>query len=389
MSTAQVKPLSAHVMIDARYLQPKTSGIGRYTEHLIRQLITLDPSLKLTLITHPSQPRPISHPSLSYQTYDAAPNSLRTRFVMAKRLDFAGVDLFHSPFNLLPANLPVPAVFTLHDIMWLINPSYCTDSLWRKLILGGFYQHVIPRSAHEAKRLMTVSHASKDEIERFFPHQRGKVHVTYNGLDPFFSPVPEDEAWAQLGAYLPPKSRFVLVVGQGSPYKNHDGALAGFLEAFGDDPDVYFVLIRRFSRGPAKRLEHLLTDPRLKGRVVRLQYVSGEELKAFFSVASVFLFPSLYEGFGLPALEAMACGAPVLGSNVGAVAEVCGDAALTVPPRDAAQMGAALKRLVYDEALRATMRAKGAAHAASFTWQRCALEAHRAYSLALGRSVEA
>lgn len=380
-----LSPLHARVMIDARYLQAKTSGIGRYTEHLIKALLSLDETLHLKLVTHPSNPTPITHERVSHQTYNAAPNSLRTRFAMSSALELDDIDLFHSPFNLLPANLRVPAVFTLHDIMWLIDAGYCTDSLWRKIILGGFYKHVIPRSVSEAAQIMTVSDTSRQAIEEYFPKAKGRVHVTYNGLDPSFAPLPDEQAWALLAPYLEPGQRFVLVVGQGSPYKNHDGALAGFLEAFGDDPDVKFVLIRRFSRGPAHRLHALMADPRLEGRIIHLSYVSHQELMAFFSVASIFLFPSLYEGFGLPALEAMACGTPVVSSDIGAPAEICQDAALCVPPRDAQAMGQALKRLMDDDALRETMRAKGLAHAATFTWERCALAAHHAYALALGR----
>ena len=141
-------------------------------------------------------------------------------------------------------------MFTLHDIMWLLDPSYCTDSALRRLIQGTFYGELIPRSVEQATRIMTVSDHSRQAIEERFPEVAGRVHVTYNGLDPFFYPVPEDEAWAEISALVPPRRRFVLVVGQGSPYKNHAGALAGFLEAFRHDPQVYFVLVRRFERAP-------------------------------------------------------------------------------------------------------------------------------------------
>ena len=372
------------VMIDARYIQSQTSGIGRYTEHLIRNLLEIDENLRIRLVTHPSRPTPIEHERIHCQTFNAAPNSLRTRFRLARSVDYGDAQMFHSPFNILPRGLPIPGVFTLHDIMWLIDPNYCTDSRWRKLVTGSFYKRFIPESVDEAKRILTVSHHSKEEIEGFFPHRRGDVFVTYNGVDPFFQPMNEDEIKKALRGLIPANRPFVLVVGQGSPYKNHAGALGGFIEAFEDDPDVLFVIVRRFQRGPAHEYEKLAAHPTMKNRLIHLQHVSGDALRALYSGAAAFLFPSLYEGFGLPALEAMACGTAVVTSNFGAPAEVCGDGAVKVDPRNREEIGQALTRLINDEAYRESVVQAGKKRAATFTWQQTAEQA-----LAVYRSVVA
>lgn len=376
--------LDATVMIDARYICEHTSGIGRYTQNLVDELLRLDPSLRLKLVTDPSRPDAglEDHPDfgrVTTQTYPAAPNSLRTRFRLAAKLDTRDVDFFHSPFNILPAGLETPAMFTLHDIMWLLDVNFCTDSWWRKLVTGTFYQTLIPESVEEAKHIMTVSHHSRMEIEEYFPQMKGRVHVSYNGVDPFFHPVELDDAWSHISKWLPERARFVLVVGQGSPYKNHAGALGGFLEAFGDDPDVYFVLVRRLTRGPAAELHDLMAHPALKDRVIHLEHVSGEELRALYTAAHVFLFPSFYEGFGLPALEAMACGTPVVSSNVGAPSEVGGDAAIKVDPNDRTRIGEGLRTLFDDDELWSERREAGLERAGEFTWARCALQTHQVY----------
>jgi glycosyltransferase involved in cell wall biosynthesis len=373
----------ATVMIDARYISEHSSGIGRYTENLIEQLLELDSGMTLKLITHPSRPRPVESPRVSCQTYSAAPNSLRTRFVMASAVDTSGVDLFHSPFNILPARLDLPCIFTLHDIMWLLDTSYCTDSWWRKLVTGTFYKQLIPRSVDGADRVLTVSHHSRRSIEEFFPQMQGRVHVTYNGVDPFFRPTPPEEGWPLLSKWLTPGSRFVLVVGQGSPYKNHAGALAGFIEAFRHDPQVYFVLVRRLTRGPASRLRQLMADPDVASRIIHLDYVSGDQLRALYSLAHAFLFPSLYEGFGLPALEAMSCGTPVVTSDRGAPAEVAGPAALCADPESPADIADKLRRLFDDDELWHTQRERGLEHARTFTWRRCAKDTLAAYRTVL------
>ncbi len=366
-------------MIDARYLDAHSSGIGRYTRYLVEELLKLDEDLRLRLITAADNPRPVEHARVACEVFRAEPNSLRTRFALSRMVDFSGVDLFHSPFNILPANLPVPAAFTLHDIMWLLDANFCTDSRWRKVVTGTFYKQFIPRSVAQAERIFTVSEHSKQAIEAYFPETEGRVHVTYNGLDPFFAPVAQAQGWPLLREHLPEGSRFVLVVGQGSPYKNHAGALAGFLEAFRDRKDVYFVLVRRLSRGPAERLHGLMADPALAGRIVHLEHISGEALRALYSLATVFLFPSLYEGFGLPALEAMACGTPVVTSNTGAPAEVAGQAAVLVDPRDERAIGRALTRLFDDPAHHAHHQAAGLARAQEFSWQRTAQDTLAVY----------
>lgn len=377
------EPLDARIVLDARYICDHTSGIGRYTENLIRELLALDPDLRLSLITDPGKPRADldDHSEIervAFQTYPAEPNSLRTRFRMASALDLEG-DFFHSPFNILPGGLDMPSVFTLHDIMWLLDVNYCTDSWWRKIVTGTFYQQLIPRSVEEASHIMTVSHTSREAIEDYFPRMKGRVHVSYNGVDPFFSPVEHEEAWDRIDKWVPREKRFVLVVGQGSPYKNHAGAIGGFLEAFGDDPDVHFVIVRRLSRGPATEFHQLMDHPSIRDRTLQLEHVSGQELLALYSAAHAFLFPSFYEGFGLPALEAMACGTPVVTANVGAPDEIGGDAAVKVDPHDRTSIAEGLRSLFDDDDFWAERRKAGLERAAEFTWARCARQTHEVY----------
>ncbi len=374
-------------MLDARYVQSQTSGIGRYTEHLIENLLDLDENLRIRLITHPSRPRPFDSPRVDCQTYSPEPNSIRTRYQLKKKIDFSGVELFHSPFNILPHDLPVQSLFTLHDIMWLINSGYCTDSKWRKVVTGSFYKKFIPDSVSDAAAILTVSHHSKTAIEEYFPGIKGKISVTYNGVDPVFKPVPQEETDRLLRNIIPRDKKFVLVVGQGSPYKNHAGALGGFLDAFGDDPEVVFVLVRRFQRGPASEFEKLRNDPRLHNRFIHLEHVQFDVLLALYSAAHVFLFPSFYEGFGLPALEAMACGTPVVTSDRGALKEVGGDGSIQVNPESREEIATALRRLYTDDTHYHEMCEKGLKRASNFTWRRTAQQALAAYNAILNSDV--
>lgn len=374
------------VMLDARYVGAEDSGIGRYTQELARWLPRLDPTLRLELLCDPARPDANlgpDAPGLGFQSYPAPPNSLRTRFALARAVDLRGAQLYHAPFNILPRGLAVPRLFTLHDIMWLRDVGLCTDVWWRQRVTGTFYRTLIPRAAAEARRILTVSEHSRADIEARFPAARGRVSVTYNGVDPRFTPMAPEDAWQLAAKHLPRGAPFVLVVGQGAPYKNHPRAAAAFLEAFASTPDVRLVLVRRLSRSTDDALGRTLAHPSLRGRVHALPHIDVDTLRALYSLAQTFLFPSLYEGFGLPALEAMACGAPVVTSDVGAPAEVCGPAALTVNPLDVSAIAEGLRRVHEDTALRADLRARGLAHAATFTWERCARQTLAAYRQAL------
>lgn len=375
----------ATVMIDARYLYGQIKGIGRYTEHLVRHLLEVDDTIHLRLVTHPDRPEPVEHDRVTCQTFSALPTSLSTRFLLSKHVDFTGVDLFHSPFSILPADLPVPAVATLHDLMWVIDPSFFTSQMLRRIVTGTFYRTFIPRSVREAAAILTISEFSRQEIAEEYPDTEKRIDVTYNGVDPFFHPVRPERGWPTISDLVAPKSQFVFLIGQGSPYKNHARAVRGFLDAFANDPQVYLVLVRRPKGQPDDELEALLADPRLNSRVIRRDYVSGDQLRALYSLATAFVFPSLYEGFGLPALEAMACGTAVVTSDRGATKEICADGAVLVDPTEPEAIGAALRRLFDDDDHLADMERRAGARARDFRWQVCARRTIDVYNRLLDR----
>jgi glycosyltransferase involved in cell wall biosynthesis len=386
MATARPAPEStaefhtpARVAIDARYLNGKSSGIGRYTENLVRQLLELDDALKIHLITTSEQPDPVPHARVTTQTFPGAPNGPITRLVLGRWIDWSDIDLFHSPFNSLPGGVPVPEVYTLHDIMWLFDPDLCMPPGIGQFFSKWYYRLVMPRSVAEAEHVFTVSKASRDTILERFPEKEGRVHVSYNAVDPDFKPVDPDVGWNALESIVPRGSRFVLIVGQGSPYKNHEGALDGFLRAFADDPDVYMVMVRRLSRSPSARWKALTNDPRCGDRIVRLDYVSFDQLLALYSLARAFVFPSFYEGFGLPQLEAMACGTPSVTSNYGAMAEIAGEASITVDPKAPDAIAEGLRTLVYDDEEYTRRRELSLKRAEAFTWQEAARRTLRIY----------
>jgi glycosyltransferase involved in cell wall biosynthesis len=368
------------IALDCRYLGPRPSGIGECVAALVRYLPGLAPDCDFLFLRHPRAPAAMSDaPNVTEVTVRAAANGPVTLAHLPLAADLTGVDLFHAPANILPGGLTMPAITTVHDVLWLTHPQWCNPSLWGR-VERAFYRRGITRALTRSARVATVSAASREAICRLAPGAAARIHVTQSGVAEDFAPLARDEAvLGRLG--LPPGLRYVLVVGQGAPYKNHVGALRAFAAAFGQSGAIALVLVRRRGdTGPA--LERLAQSLGIAGRVRFLEAIERPALVQLYASAEALLHPSLAEGFGNPLAEAMACGCPVVTSDRSAMPEVTGGAALLADPTDPGAMAAQLRRVVEDRAVAADLRARGLRRAAMLDWRDFA-----AANLALYRQV--
>ena len=360
------------VVIDARTISGKKSGIGNTLEALLERMLPMAEGFRFLLLRHPDAPPPVvDHPHVQTLTFPAETKSPQTVFGLGLAHRFGEWDLYHSPADIVPLGLGCPWVVTVHDLMWIEAPELASAFLPVRWANGLWYRANFGHAIRGARRVIAISEATARAIGRVYPDAREKVRVVHHGFDPARHDRSRGGPRSTLDAWLPPGTRFSLIVGQGSPYKNHPRMIRAFVAAMGSRTDHKLVLVRRFSRVDAEMTE-LLAQPEVRRLLVTIEHVTDEILFTLYAHAHMLLFASLYEGFGLPALEAMGFGLPVLGSTAEAVREVTGDAALHADPQDHDDLVAKIRALDADAPLRARLIEAGTCHTRDFSWERAA-----------------
>ncbi len=373
------------IVIDARSVVAHRSGIGNYVEALVEHMVPAAPDLTFTIVSMPGLERTLAAgaPNVRRLTFPGETKSVKTVFSLGRAHPFADAALYHSPADLVPLGLRAPYVVTIHDLMWIEARALASGFLPVRLANGAWYTWNIGRAVRGSRRIIAISEATRDAIARIYPAAADKVRVVRHGVDHERFDRAHVGPRSLIDDIVPPGTSYSVCVGQGSPYKNHARMLRAFVKAMqGRSEPHKLVLVRRFSRVDAE-MRALLSDPEVMRYVVPVSHVSDEKLLALYGHATMLLFASLYEGFGMPALEAMNLGLPVLGSSTPAVAEVVGEAALKPDPRDEDAIAAAMKQLVDDAALRERLRELGMQRAKQFTWERAAKETLAVYREAL------
>jgi len=372
------------IVIDARSVVARQSGIGNYVAGLTSELVRLAPDWSFLLLKNPAvRNRLIDAPNVREAPFVGETKSVTTVFRLGRAFDFfRGYDLYHSPADLVPLGIRRPWAVTIHDLMWIEARRLASAFPPVRWANAAWYTYNIERAVRGARVVISISQATADAIGRVYPEHAHKVHVVRHGVDHARFDPERAPPRSALDAALPPGVDYSLIIGQGSPYKNHPGMLRAFLEAIPGDAPHRLVLVRRFSRVDFE-MQRLLAHPDAKERVIVLSHVTEPMLLALLRHAKMLLFASHYEGFGLPALEAMCMGTPVLASTAPAVVEVTADAALHAGSDDHTALVESIRRLDQDAELRTKLSEAGRRRAAEFTWRRAAELTLAAYRAAL------
>ena len=351
------------IAIDVRKLHDY--GIGTYVRNLLRELARQDSSTEYVLLCRPEDSGTVSRLGPNFRAIKERmqPYSMLEQVTVPLDLRREGVDLFHAPHYVLPPLVGCRSVVTIHDCIHLMFPQYLPNRLAWAYARASMWV-----ATHHSDRVLTVSEASKRDILRFYQVPPEKIEVIHNGIDERFWTAPSEEDVIRVRERYQLTDPFLLYAGNIKPHKNLERVIDAFyrLRCSGF-PDLRLLIIgHEISRyATLRRAVHRY---QLHKYVRFLGFVPDETLAVLYRLASVFVFPSLYEGFGLPPLEAMASGTPVVASNVSSLPEVAGDAALLVDPEDPEAIAGAVHMLLTDRTLREELRQRGLARARTFTW---------------------
>ena len=361
------------------------AGLGRYAGELTAALARTAPQNEYIALYHATRAMPFQGELQNLKTARVPLNAKPWRMSvllatyahlhMDRRLP--ACDIFHATDHLLPPLKNARSVFTIHDLIFRFFPEYHLPlNRW-------FLGLMLPKFMQRADAIIAVSEHTRRDVTKWMGIPPEKIFVIYEGVNPSFQPITNRAELERVRALYQLPARFILFFSTIEPRKN----LVTLL-------DAYAALVKQDSAAPPlvvagrkgwlyqKTLQHL-ESLGLHERVRMTDWIANQDVPALLNLATVFVYPSLYEGFGLPPLEAMACGTPVISSNASSLPEVVGDAGILLEPRDAAGLTQAMARVLHDDTLRQELRAKGLARAAHFTWERAARETLGVYERVL------
>ena len=372
------------ICIDARSLRDVPTSLGRYAADLVSHIAKLDRENEYIVVRRPSRHGSIADQANFREIFSPHDiSSAHNILAGARVINALDADVYHSLYHFLPIGVRARRVITLHDLIW-VDHSYLADGRrWRRWVKGSLGSMGIRRAITTADHIVAVSQTTRQAaLDHGVPAD--KVTAILHGVAPAWHSGNAEPALFDLDNATDQQAildglaerPFAFGLGNSLPYKNLPRLVRAFAQVAPDHPDLALVFAGRGEGNPALvRLAHQLG---LSDRVLLVGQLSDDQIRACFAHALFFAFPSLIEGFGLPVLEAMASGCPVLTSNCSSLAEVAGESTVLVDPLDIASIAAGMQRLLTDSALRQRLSHQGRQRAAAFTWEDAA---HRTIQL--------
>lgn len=360
----------------------EAAGLGHYTYYLVKHLLDVDRDTEYVLFfdyrmrrenTAEFQRSNVKVRFFPFSSYKKFLPFAYSHMLTAAALLRERLDLFHSPTMTMPLTYPKPVVVTVHDLAIYINPDWFPSQVFSRRLL-------VPQTLKRAKHLIAISQSTKRDLQELFNVPARKVTVVYNGVTTNKLDLKDKDVDARKKWRLP--QRFLLYVGTLEPRKN----LLGLIDAYhglarakpGLLADIPLVLAGLVGYQGDDVLEKI-RGMSLQQRIKYLGYVTHNEKMNLMRAATAFVFPSLYEGFGLPVLEAMNLGTPVITSNLSSIPELTADAAVKVDPSNPIDLASAIERVLTDPELRLRLKRDGLARAKAFSWINTARETREVY----------
>ena len=376
---ADSSPASQRIGINAHLLADEESyrraGVSRYIYNLLVHLSAVDPEGDYTVFLNRRCVLSVPHRQRCSQlaTHNPAVRILWEQLLQPPQLVAGGIALLHSPINIQPLFLPCKGVITVMDLAFVVYPESFKP-------LQRVYQRVFTRlSVRRASRVITISSSTAQDLNRFFAVPVSNTAVIFPGVDAAYRPIHDEPVLDSFRRRHSLPEKFILFVGTLEPRKNLVMLLDAYAQ-FRRQANTGHKLVLAGAKGWLYQpIFAAVEELGLQEEVLFPGFVAEDELPLWYNVADVFVYPSLYEGFGLPPLEALACGKPVAVAAASSLPEVVGDAALCIDPHQPEAWAVALSRLCQDANLRSELAARALERARQFSWTRMARETVKVY----------
>ena len=383
--------------IDARFLtHPQPGGFKTYTQGLVTALAGVDSENEYVLYVDRPPDQGVLLPDRHNFVTRIIPGSLpllgmpwREQVRLSLEVARDGLDLLHSPSLTAPLCLACPSVVTIHDMIWFFPERFSSGRPLpgRRKLMTWYYRFVPRLAARNAAAILTVSRAAKESVVQHLGVSPDSVFVTYEAASPIYRRVDAQDQVEVVQRKYNLTSDFILVISSADPRKNITTLVQAYALLPASLRERHQLAIVWTHGFLAPSLEEQIEALDIADSVRFLNHVSDEELVLLYNGASLFVFPSLYEGFGLPPLEAMACGTPVLAADNSSIPEIVGSAALLTAAEDKKAMAERIARILTDEALQAQLINRGLKRATEFSWTKCARDTIDVYRWAFSRWV--
>lgn len=370
------------ILIDATCITDKISGVGRYAYCLIQGLANVDNQNHYTILLHREINRHHSIWDIKSANINLIPTNLtsigpKRQILFALRYGDLDIDVFHCLNNFSPIIHRYKSILTLHDIRYIRHKGYLAGKSRLKVF---YLRFIIRKGLEKATKVIAVSNYTKKEIVHFFRLGENKITVIPEAPNPDLKSPPENKEQKKILKRYSIHKPFFLFLGEKRPHKNIEGTLRAFktFKEKYDSWDTQLVVTGRYYSDYRDYMQITGMDT-ISKKIVFTDFVPDNYLKALYSQAVALIFVSFYEGFGLPILEAMQIGTPVITSNISSMPEVAGDAALLVDPYNPEEIARAMFQIMTSENLRDNLVQKGYARSQAFSWEKTAIQTIEVY----------
>lgn len=370
--------------IDANWAIYEKAGIGKYSENLIKNLLKYDTKNEYVLFfnfffnqgKHQSEIKNLIKDSKKKVTVKFVPLPGKVKeFLFQTKLPASSIysekiDLYFSPyFGGIPQNGWEKMVVTIHDLVFLKFPSHAGKDLSK------FYLKKTREAVDKCQKIIAVSEATRKDLIKLLKTPEEKIQVIYEGRSEEFKPIKDQKTInTRLKKYGLSYGEFILSVGTLEPRKNLVSLIKAYAQLSMTIKNKYKLVLVGGAGWNNSEIDQKIQDLNLKDKIIKTGYVEQADLPYFYNAAKVFVYPSLYEGFGLPVLEAESCGTPVITSSISSLPEVTGNAAILVKPKEESEIAAALKKVLNSEKERNFYSRAGLSQARRFSWEKTAKE---------------